>query len=73
MLTFYQAPTLKECVTLYVNGQHNSVDFVTWSTTERGEIRNFPYPSVFELTGRQKRNKECRSIPQGRSNKSRSE
>ena len=27
---------------------------VTWSTTERREIRNFPYPSVFELTGRQK-------------------
>ena len=27
---------------------------VTWSTTERREIRNFPYPSVFELTGRQR-------------------
>ena len=27
--------------------------FVTWSTTERREIRNFPYPSVFELTGHQ--------------------
>ena len=27
---------------------------VTWSTTERGEIRNFPYRSVFELTGRQR-------------------
>ena len=27
---------------------------VTWSTTERREIRNFPYPSVFELTGHQK-------------------
>ena len=24
---------------------------VTWSATERSEIRNFPYPSVFELTG----------------------
>ena len=24
---------------------------VTWSTTERRETRNFPYPSVFELTG----------------------
>ena len=27
---------------------------VTWSTTERKEIRHFPYPSVFELTGRQR-------------------
>ena len=27
---------------------------VTGSTTERREIRNFPYPSVFELTGRQR-------------------
>ena len=27
---------------------------VTWSTTKRREIRNFPYPSMFELTGRQK-------------------
>ena len=27
---------------------------VTWSTTERREIRNFPYPSMFELTGRQR-------------------
>ena len=27
---------------------------VTWSTTERREIRNFPYPSVFELTGCQR-------------------
>ena len=27
---------------------------VTWSTTERREIRNFPYRSVFELTGRQR-------------------
>ena len=25
-----------------------------WSTTERREIRNFPYPSVFELTGHQR-------------------
>ena len=25
-----------------------------WSTTERREIRNFPYPSMFELTGRQR-------------------
>ena len=64
---------------------------VMWSTTERREIRNFYYPSVFELAGRQRltvereiRNvgqlrpavegrKECRSIPRGRSNKSRSE
>ena len=30
------------------------ISSVTWSTTERGEIRNFPYPSVFELTGRQR-------------------
>ena len=28
--------------------------FVTLSTTERREIRNFPYPSMFELTGRQR-------------------
>ena len=27
---------------------------VTWFTTERREIRNFPYPSLFELTGRQR-------------------
>ena len=27
---------------------------VTWSITERREIRNFPYPYVFELTGRQR-------------------
>ena len=27
---------------------------VTWSTTERREIRNFPYSPVFELTGRQR-------------------
>ena len=27
---------------------------VTWSTTERREIRNFPYPSVFKLTGHQR-------------------
>ena len=27
---------------------------VTWSTTKRREMRNFPYPSVFELTGRQR-------------------
>ena len=27
-------------------------NIVTWSTTERREIRKFPYPSVFELTGR---------------------
>ena len=25
-----------------------------WSTTERREIRNFPYASVFELAGRQR-------------------
>ena len=25
---------------------------ITWSTTERREIRNFPNPSVFELIGR---------------------
>ena len=30
------------------------VQTVTWSTTERREIRSFPYPSVFELTGRQR-------------------
>ena len=27
---------------------------VTWSTTERREIRNLPYPSVLELTGCQR-------------------
>ena len=27
---------------------------VTWSTTERREITKFPYPSVFELPGRQR-------------------
>ena len=27
---------------------------VTWSTTKRREIRNFPYPTMFELTGRQR-------------------
>ena len=27
---------------------------VKWSTTERREIRNFPNPSMFELTGRQR-------------------
>ena len=27
------------------------VAFVTWSTTERREARNFPYPSMFELKG----------------------
>ena len=27
---------------------------VKWSTTERREIRNFPYPSVFKLTGCQR-------------------
>ena len=33
----------------------NGIDTnVTWSTTEKREIRNFPYPSVFELTGRQR-------------------
>ena len=26
----------------------------TWSPTERGEIRNFSYTTVFELTGRQR-------------------
>ena len=31
-----------------------SVNTVTLSTTERIEIRNFPYPFVFELTGRQR-------------------
>ena len=32
----------------------SSIPIVTWSTTERREIRNSPYPSVFELTGRQR-------------------
>ena len=27
------------------------VYIVKWSTTERREIRNFPYPSLFEFTG----------------------
>ena len=30
------------------------VPYVTWSTTERREISNFPYLFVFELTGRQR-------------------
>ena len=30
------------------------LDSVMWSTTERREIRNFPYPSMFELTDRQR-------------------
>ena len=34
--------------------QHKNIT-VTWSTTARREIRNFPYPPpVFELTGRQR-------------------
>ena len=37
---------------------------VTWSITERREIRNFPYPSVFELTGRQRRKKRNRNVGQ---------
>ena len=32
----------------------NVVCIVTWSTTERREIRIFPYPSLFELTSRQR-------------------
>ena len=32
----------------------NNFISVTWSTTERREIRNVPYPSVFELAGRQR-------------------
>ena len=32
----------------------SSIPIVTWYTTERREIRNFPCPSVFELTGRQR-------------------
>ena len=47
-----------------------SNDTVTWSTTERREIKNFPYPSVFELTGHQRltvkrKNKDCRSTSGG--------
>ena len=30
-----------------------------WSTTERREIRNFSYPSVFELTGCQRLTNRC--------------
>ena len=30
------------------------IDIVTWSTTKRREIWDFPYPSVFELTGHQR-------------------
>ena len=37
-----------------VKKSRNVFSFVTWSTTERREIRNFPYPPVFELTGRQR-------------------
>ena len=43
---------------------------VTWSPTERREIKNYDYPSVFELAGRQrltakKRNNNCRSTSTG--------
>ena len=37
------------CIWMYIN-----MYTVTWSTTERREIRNFPCPFVFELTGRQR-------------------
>ena len=33
---------------------HACMYIVTWSTTERREIRDFPYPSVFELTVHQR-------------------
>ena len=39
----------RECLSIIKN---NSYIGVTWSTTERREIRNFYYPSVFELVGR---------------------
>ena len=32
------------------NPKEKEVNSVTWSTTERRETRNFPYPFVFELT-----------------------
>ena len=32
----------------------NNITIVTWSTTEKREIRNFPYPSVFELASCQR-------------------
>ena len=35
------------CIYIYIY-------IVTWSTTARREKRNFPYPSVFELTGLQR-------------------
>ena len=34
------------CICIYVY-----ICIVTWSPTERREIRNFPYPYVFELPG----------------------
>ena len=37
--------------TLYMIGTYT---IVTWPTTEGREIRNVPYPSVFELAGHQK-------------------
>ena len=37
---------------------------VTWSTTERREIRNFPYLSVFELTGCQTLTVKNRNVGQ---------
>ena len=45
---FYGISTIVGYLTL------NPLYIFTWSTTERREIRNFPYPSVFKLTGRQR-------------------
>ena len=39
---------------MFENNSLFTVVIATWSITERREIRNFPYPTVFELTGRQR-------------------
>ena len=52
---FYPSAELQsEYSTVPADWAIHTVDIVTWSTTERREIRNFPCPSVFELTGRQR-------------------
>ena len=39
---------------MFIVIESGSFCFVTWSITEKREIRNFYYPSVFELAGRQR-------------------
>ena len=42
------------CVLCQIPQCFSNLGIVTWSTTERREIRNYYYPSVFELTGHQR-------------------